>query len=412
MGKKVVAILLLVCMVVMMAAGCADGSGTPSTGNTSTGSSSTGGTSGGDEFVIGGYYPVSGSQYGEEIVNSLNMAIEEINAQGGFNGSTVVLDSFDTQALAENAVKAVQNMIQDKVDAVIGSYNSAEVAAAAGYLNDAGIINMGMGTSVTYMQNDWPYVFRGSFNQDFGIPAYIELIKGLGITKLAIFYGQDESSASNYASFSKAVEAAGIELVTVQTGAFDDPDFTGQIVTIMNSGADAVYTVCKEVGVNFIKQLRQYGYKGLILSKDVWMTAQVDVVGQEGSNYISAIVPYVTYTDIEDCDIPNMKAFLEKYYAKYGELPQTEICYRAYDSISLLWEASKIAGKNDSDSLRDAMNTISDFEGLGGTFDFTQGDREGIHTLKAFIYADGRNQSWDTWYDAGGYDAMLAATKK
>lgn len=415
--RKAVTILLLICMIAALA-GCgqtaapattAPATTAPASGAPQSQAPDANELSG--EFVIGGYFPVSGSQYGEEIVNALNIAVEEINAQGGFNGAKAVLDIYDTQALAENSVKAVQSMIQSKVGAVVGSYNSAEVVAAAGYLSDAGIINMGMGTSASYMQNDWPYVFRGSFNQDFGIPSYLELMKSIGIEKLAIFYGQDEASASNYNSFSKAAQEAGIELVTVQTGSFDDPDFTGQIVSIMNSGCDAIYTVCKEVGVNFIKQLRQYGYNGLIFSKDVWMTAQVDVVGEEGSNYIAAVVPYVTYAKVEYCDIPNMKTYLEKYQAKYNELPQTEVCYRAYDSINLLWEASKIAGKNDSDSMRDAMNSISDYQGLGGTFDFTKGDREGIHTMNAFIYFDGRNQSWASWYDAGGYDAFLEATK-
>ena len=77
----------------------------------------------------------------------------------------------------------------------------------------------------------------------------------------------------------------------------------------------------------------------------------------------------------------------------------------------VIWEASKIAGSNDSTALRDATNTIADLEGLGGTLDFTAGNREGYFKgVNSFIMQDGKAMLWTDWMANGGYDAYLEAT--
>ena len=76
----------------------------------------------------------------------------------------------------------------------------------------------------------------------------------------------------------------------------------------------------------------------------------------------------------------------------------------------VMWEASKIAGKNDSDSLKDATNKISGLQGLGGILDYTKGNREGYNTFNSFILVDGKNILWKDWIANGGYDAYKEAT--
>ena len=56
------------------------------------------------------------------------------------------------------------------------------------------------------------------------------------------------------------------------------------------------------------------------------------------------------------------------------------------------------------------MNTISGFEGLGGTFDYTNGDREGLSQINTFIVYDGVSVPFEEWLGAGGYDAYKTAT--
>ena len=104
-----------------------------------------------------------------------------------------------------------------------------------------------------------------------------------------------------------------------------------------------------------------------------------------------------------------MKEFLQIYVDKYGELPFTEIAYRAYDSAMVIWEATKLAGSNETDAMLAVVPQIK-IEGLGGTMDYSNGDGEPYHNVRRFVFVDGKNVDWQTWMDEGGYDAYKAAT--
>ena len=172
MYKKLTAIVLALVMCLSLAGCSSGGSGTETTAAQETettaaqtetaaadgtessdaGEAQTAGAAGadGEVFKIGCFLQLTGNNAinGTEARDSLVMAADYINANGGFNGVPVELVIYDTQGSAEEAVKVVNRLIEiDGVQAAIGSVNSNEVLAAAGYLNDAGIYTFGLGTS-------------------------------------------------------------------------------------------------------------------------------------------------------------------------------------------------------------------------------------------------------------------------
>ena len=201
MYKKILALMLSALMVVSLA-GCSgggDSAETTAAAAETTAAAANGETAAegetaaaadGETFKIGAYLQLSGgnSAYGVEARNAIEIAIAYVNENGGFNGVPVELVAYDTQGSAEEAVKIVTKLIEvDQVDAAVGSINSSEVLAAAGYLNDAGIYNFGMGTSPTWMEEDWPYVFRAAMNNGNAVPATVELVQAFGYTSVGTF---------------------------------------------------------------------------------------------------------------------------------------------------------------------------------------------------------------------------------
>ena len=86
-----------------------------------------------DTFLVGAYTQMSGDKatYGMEVQNNLEMAIDYINENGGFNGQKVELVMYDTQGSPEEAVKIAARLLgSDHVDAVVASVNSGEVFAS------------------------------------------------------------------------------------------------------------------------------------------------------------------------------------------------------------------------------------------------------------------------------------------
>ena len=414
MKRRMIAILLALVMLFGLVA-CGNNGTTNNGGTTNTSGEGDTTEPEGETFRIGTYLQLTGSNSvaGNSGKQGIELAVKQINEQGGFNGATVVVENFDTQGSTEEAVKVVQKMLSgDNYDSIIGSVNSNEVSACIGYINEAKVYNFGLGTSATWMEDDsMIYTFRASCNNNRIAPLDVDLIKELGYDSVAIMNGTDDTGASTADAFEAACEEKGVTVTTRQQCDSEDTDFTGQISQIISSDPDCVFMSL--IGTTFgpfVKQLRNSGYKGMIGCKECFSAEYQNVAGgSPNTDYIFYVYPYVAYTDINDCEIPNMKAFLEAYQAEYGELPAHESAYRGYDTMMAMWEASKIAGANDDESLREATNQVV-CEGLGGTMDFTDGSREAYSDFYSFVLVGGKDILVEDWLADGGYEEYLATT--
>ena len=365
-------------------------------------------------FKISTYLQLSGNnaEAGNNAKNGIDLAVQYINENGGFNGANVVVEHFDTTGSTEEAVKVVQKVIEGgNADAIIGSVNSNEVSACISYINDAKIYNFGLGTSATWMADEsMIYTFRASANNNRIAPLDVDMIKELGFDDCAIISGTDDTGKSTADAFEAACAEKGVTVTTRQECDTADTDFTGQITQILATDPDIIFlSLIGDTFGPFVKQLRNMGYKGMLACKECFSTAYQEVAGPENSNYISFVYPYVPYNSVDECNIPIMKAMLEKYFAAYGKCPTHESAYRGWDTMMAMWEASKIAGSNEDEALREATSKVK-IDGLGGTLDYTKGDREGYSAFNSFILVDGQNLLLSDWLSSGGYDAYKAAT--
>lgn len=365
-------------------------------------------------FRISTYLQLSGNnaEAGNNAKNGLDLAIKYINENGGFNGATIVVDHYDTTGSTEEAVKIVQKVIENKAaDAFVGSVNSNEVSACIPYINDAQIYNFGLGTSATWMADTSRiWTFRASANNNRIAPLDADMILDLGYKSVAIISGTDDTGSSTATAFQEACEAKGLKVTTRQECDTADTDFSGQISQILATDPDIIFmSLIGDTFGPFVKQLRNMGYKGMLACKECFSTAYQQVAGPENSNFISFVYPYVPYNSVDECTIPYMKSMIERYNAAYGKCPTHESAYRAWDTMMAMWEASKIAGSNDSTALRDATHKVK-IEGLGGTLDYTKGDREGYSAFNSFILVDGKNILLDEWKSSGGYEQYKTAT--
>lgn len=243
--SKVLALLLAVGMVISMAA-CADSQSSntpPSAPPESTApESSTPSTS--DTFVLPAYLQLSGSgaPYGTQSLNAIKIAVDYVNDHGGFNGVPVTVEEYDTQCTTEEAVKVVQKIISDgKASAVIGSVNSSEVLASGGYLNDAGIVLLGLGTAATWMQQGWEYVWRPSCNVTLLAGAVAERAKSLDLTQVGVLYTPDDVGRATADNFINEAGQKGLTVVASEEVAADDTDFSAQINNILSKNPNVIY---------------------------------------------------------------------------------------------------------------------------------------------------------------------------
>lgn len=341
----------------------------------------------------------------------MKLAAKQFNENGGINGKQVKVLSYDDQGLPEEAVKLATRMVQaDGVQAIIGSCISSCVLSSGKIYNDAKIPTFGTGTSPTWMAEGWEYVFRACQNNDFALPLVVNKLKDLGITKAAIFAGQDDAAVAGVKTFTELCKDAGIEITTSESYAEGNTDFSGQVAKIINSNPQVVFiSTFGPTQPLIAKQLRQFGYNGLCFTKDLYQVDALNVAGA-ASNGIAFAYPYLTYSSVDECDDAFIKDFLTAYEAEYGTLPVSDCAYRAYDSMLVLKAACEAAGSNDGEAVAKAVGTLSGVQTLAGLQDFTTGDGEGLHEFNIFVIDGEKYMTWNNWEGTDGYNTVMEAS--
>ncbi len=366
-----------------------------------------------DEYVIGCPQPLTGTnaQPGECALNAVKLAVKQINEAGGIQGKQIRLVSYDDQGSPEEAVKVATKLVQvDKVQAVIGSCISSCVLSSGAIFNDAKIPTFGTGTSPTWMQQGWEYVFRACQNNNFALPLVVKKLQELGVTKVAIFAGQDDAAVAGVKTMTELCQAAGIEITASESYAEGNTDFSGQVAKMISSGAQVMFiSTFGPTQPLIAKQLRQFGFEGLCFTKDLYQVDALQVAG-DASNGFAFAYPYLTYTSVEDCDDPTVKAFLEAYQAEYGTLPVSDCAYRAYDSMTVLKAAVEAAGSTDGEAVKNAVATLTGIQTLAGLQDYTKGDGEGLHEFNIFVVDNQKYTTFDKWQGSEGYNAVMTAS--
>ena len=209
--KRLTALLLSVMMVLSLAA-CGGG------GDTKDDSAS--GDLSGKTIIIGNITPVTGAQaaYGLAITNSIQLAIDEINAAGGILGATVKLSTKDDQGTPAEAVSGFNSLLSEGASAIIGATLSSCTSAITSLADDEGIVLVTPSSTADSITTKDDYVFRSCFKDSFQGEMVAAYAKDQGWTKAAVLYATGDTYSSGlHDSFVKAAEKYGIEIVCEQS---------------------------------------------------------------------------------------------------------------------------------------------------------------------------------------------------
>ncbi|MGI6160531.1 MAG: ABC transporter substrate-binding protein [Christensenellales bacterium] len=388
MVKKIITICLVAIMAVTLFA-C----GTPA--------SSTGGV-----YKVGMFNPLSGANadIGMGVLRGTQLAIKELNAEGGLLGSQIELIYYDDTGDTDQSVNCVERLVeQDKVHSIIGSTLSGNDLAVGHLVEAAAIPAVCPGTATSWLERGWTYMFRSTLSVKYNITGIMYACELLDIKTVALFNQANEYGENGSKVMTEACEAAGIQIVGKETYEEGDTDFTAQFTKLASLNADAYYLTCNTPNIgNAVRQARANGFTGYILGDQLFgSSGPKEIAGKAMENVIFS-APYVLVDDPAKGATENQRKFFQAYLDEYGELPDVEQCMRGYDAMMIIAEGVKRSGKFDGEAVRDAILSITDYEGLGGagntngTFDFSV-TKDGDGLMQAALY----------WVDADSNDILL-----
>ena len=323
------------------------------------------------DIVIGVLSPTSGSEayYGTDMVQSYQLAVNEINNAGGILGRKLSLYPADDGCDASMASNAASKIISQGVDFVVGGYCSGATIPALQKFYDENLLMLISAANSTQITEQ-------GFNQSFMINSpgthalltLTDLCKSLGTTSVALIHQGDAYTKDLSDLCEAGLPKSGISIATVQMMEKGAADVSAIVTAIRSSGADFVYWCGYHVdGSNVIKQLRQGGYTGDIAVGDG--SASVELItacGPDGQGVYVTSPPFVEFAVGGEKFVNDYKDLNKMDPGTYATL--------CYDTIYLLKKAIETANSFETAAVRDAVQNI-EYQGLSGLIRFTP-DRE------------------------------------
>lgn len=216
----------------------------------------------------------------QESVVGAKIAEKYFNDKGGINGTPIKLVFQDTGGDEAGAINAFQTLInQDRVVGIVGPSSSQQAFSADPIAQRAKVPVIGASNTAKGVPQIGDYIARVSAPVAVVAPNAIKAALKLNpqLKKVAVFYAQNDAfTTSETAIFQDAIKKQGLNIVTVQKFQTTDTDFQAQAGNAINRQPDLiVISGLAADGGNLVRQLRELGYKGLIIGGNGLNTSNI-----------------------------------------------------------------------------------------------------------------------------------------
>ncbi len=331
-----------------------------------------------ETVTIGFISALSGdaAAYGATERNVVEMAVNEINQQGGINGKNLQVIYEDGKCSGKEATFAAQKLIDtDHVKIILGGSCSSETLAVAPITEKSKVILFSAFSSNAQITQAGDYIFRNSpSDRDQGRIA-AEMILHRGYKAIAVLTENTDYALGLGDVFKKRAQELGATIVADERFNQEEKDYRAQIIKIKKAEPDAIFVNPQE-GLTCglaIKQIRELG-----ITTPLFTTYAMN--SPDSLNGAGSAAEGIVFSDAPSLDSSNKKAanLLKEYTTKYGKPAHDLLMALRYDTVQITADALKKCGEN-TDCIKDYFYSLTNYEGTGGTYGFdSNGDEVGI----------------------------------
>jgi branched-chain amino acid transport system substrate-binding protein len=334
--------------------------------------------------------PITGdyAEYGGNFKHSVEMAIEEINANGGVLNKKFKLSVGDSKGdPKESALLAQKWTSNSKILAQIGDFTSTCCMAGQPIYNRAGMIQLSPTASHTKFASGSKWSFSAYGTQYWEQPVMAALaVEKLGLKKIAMLYINNDWGLDTQKSFKENFEKLGGKIIAIESYFQGEIDFNAVLTKLKQSGADALFLATMyNDGALISKQREKMGWDLQVIGASALYSPKLIELGGSAVNGIYSNVSFFA----KDLD-PRIHAYVSTFEKNFGNTPNFAAAL-AYDCVYLLADAINRAGTLDRKAVREALANTKDFKGLAGSITFTA-DGDAIKTYKPVQVVNGAFQ--------------------
>lgn len=346
------AVAVLMCATLLVGCGKKDDSGT---------------------LKLGGIGPITGDAaiYGQAVMNGCQIAVDEINANGGIGGRQIEFKFQDDANVAETAVNAYNNLMDWGMDILVGTVTTTPCISVSQKIYEERVFALTPSASSTDVTKGKDNMFQLCFsdpNQGTGSATYIAA--NLADKKIAVIYRNDDAYSQGIRdTFIAEAEVKKLDVVYEGTFTKDTAtDFSVQLTAAKAANADLIFLpIYYQPASVILAQAKAMDYAPLFFGVDgmdgILTMPNFDTTLAEG---VMVLTPFSA--DAED-DLT--KNFVAKYKEKHNEIPN-QFAADGYDciyAIKAAYEKAECTADMTTEELCEAlikaMKEIS-FDGLTG----------------------------------------------
>jgi branched-chain amino acid transport system substrate-binding protein len=362
MRKKIIAIICIFVLACSILAACGNDKGKDAGGS--------------DVVKVGVNYELSGevATYGNDSVNGIKMAIDEINKAGGvLGGKKIDLVIKDDKSDPAEATSIEESLMGGgDIVASLGPATSGNFRAVIPIASSYGVPILSSSATadddITVDKNGKvrEFVFRTCFTDSFQGKAMSNFAFNELSAKKAVIFGDTSSDYAKglAANFKSNFESLGGAIIGEEGYVSKDKDFNSVLTKIKGQDFDVLFVpgYYQEAGL-IIKQARELGITQPILGADGFDSPElVDLAGAENATDIYFSNHYSSL----DKD-PAVVKFIEDYKAANGSNPRAFVAM-GYDLGKYIADAIERAGNADAKAVAKALASTKEFSGVTGTF--------------------------------------------
>ena len=337
-----------------------------------------------DPVRIGAVLSVTGpaSCIGEPERNTMEMEVEKINAAGGVLGRPLELVILDDESDVNKAVLAADRLIRkERVSAILGPSISGNTLAIMPKAAAAKVPLVSCAASEKIVKPLNPFIFKVAPTDRLVVRRILANAKAKGYKKLAILTVSDGFGQSGREMLKEEIPAQGFELVADEVFGPKDTDMTAQLTKIKGDAPDAIICWGTNPGPAVVAKNRvQLGITTpLYMSHGVASKKFIELAGDAAEGLLLA-AGKITVADKLPASDPQ-KELLAGYAKAYTDRYKGAVSTfggHGYDSVHLVAKAIADAGSDKPADVRAALEKIKGFSGIGGIFNFTPKDHEGL----------------------------------
>ncbi len=325
-------------------------------------------------------------------------AFEEANRNGGINGRSLELISYDDGYEPERAIAQTKKLIEeDQVFALIGAVGTPTSKAAQPIATDAGVPFIGPFTGAGFLRDAAlgnVVNVRGTYDQE--TESWVKhLTEDLGYDRIAILYQDDSFGRVGLAGVNKALEKRGLSLVAEGTYPRNTTAVKSALLNIRKANPQAVVMVGAYKPIaEFIKLARKVKLDSTFVNISfVGSKALAAELGEDGAGVvITQVVPFPW-----DDSIPLVKQYKAALQAHDPAAEPGFVSLEGYMVGRLTVMALEAAGEQVTrDNLLQAIAATGLFDLGGVSMNFAQNDNQGMdQVFLTVIQPDGSFKAVD-----------------